>query len=148
MKCIREKVRASRQALKEFRSRRREMLVAAREVTVEPLFAELPTARFIQRLTPQERVKEAMKRGARTQKEIVKETNLNKDDVGNAIADLLLWTREIRTDVVDNERVYLINEKPESVDVTRKQSIASFSTVKGLMPVMKGEKKIGGWIAA
>ena len=37
-------------------------------------------------------------------------TKLGKDEIGDALANLLLWTREIRTQVVDNTRMYFLNE--------------------------------------
>lgn len=142
--CVRKKVYEGRQALKEFRARRREVKEASRES--EPLFVDQHVTTFRYRLTPQERVKEAISNGARTQKEIAKETKLNEDQVSDTIAKLLLETREIRTEVIDNKRAYFINEKPE---VSRKPSLpASFTALKGLGPVMKGEKKVKGWVAA
>jgi len=51
-------------------------------------------------------VREAIRCGARTQKEIAQTTKLPKDEVCDALANLLLWTREIRTDVINHTRMY------------------------------------------
>lgn len=138
--CIRKKVTDSRRALKEFKRRRREIL----EAQSEPLFAELPPV-LVRKLSPVERVVEAITNGAKTQTEIRSASRLSDDEVGDALADLFS-TRELRTEMAGDDRVYFLNKKSE---VIRKPSLpASFSTVKGLMPVMKGKRKIGGWIAA
>ncbi len=86
---------------------------------------------------------------------------MGKDEIGEALANLLLWTREIKTQIVDNARVYFINESSESVMFyeetpnipARKRDVpSSFSQIEGLMPGRKptGEEpeKIGGWVAA
>jgi hypothetical protein len=106
-------------------------------------------------------VREAIRKGARTQNEIAHETRLGKDEIGDAIANLLLWTREIKTQVVDNMRVYFINEasevlliQEEALNVPqRKRDVpSSFSALHGLMPGRNPEgeepEKIGGWVAA
>ncbi|MDQ2937635.1 MAG: hypothetical protein M3R67_09010 [Acidobacteriota bacterium] len=116
---------------------------------------------MLSKLTPVERVREAIKKGARTQKEIAHETRLGKDEIGDAIANLLLWTREIKTQVVDNMRVYFINEPSEGLLIQeqeltipqRKRDVpSSFSALQGLMPGRNPEgeepEKIGVWVAA
>ena len=70
-------------------------------------------------MSPVERVREAIKKGARTQREIAQETRLGKDEIGDALANLLLWTREIKTQVVDNTRHYFLNESAELADSRR-----------------------------
>src|SRR6267143_1283134 len=117
--CIRKKVTDSRRALKEYRSARK------RYVT-QPLSEQSGTSspdgdspstpnytRLLSKLSPVERVREAIRKGARTQKEIAQETRLSKDEIGDALANLLLWTREIKTQIIDNMRVYFINESSE-----------------------------------
>ncbi len=73
---------------------------------------------------------------------------------------MLLWTREIKTHIVDNNRHYFINEsadlpiREEAFDLPqRKRDLpSSFSSVQGLMPGKSPEgeerEKIGGWVAA
>ena len=112
-------------------------------------------------MSPIERVRESIKRNARTQQEIAQEPQLGKDEIGDALANLLLWTREIRTAVIDNTRMYFINESTQLPFSTaeggprvprRKPDVSSsFSAMQGLMPDKKtdGEpEKIGGWFAA
>lgn len=162
--CIRKKVTDSRRALKEYKSARKryvaEAVMQATELlTLETGSASAPYSRFASRLSPVERVKDAIRRGARTQKEIAQETKLGKDEIGDALANLLLWTREVRTEVVDNDRVYLLNDDadvmPSSPDPAlprRKRDVpSSFSVLQGLMPGRNPEgepEKIGGWVAA
>jgi len=97
--CIRKKVTDSRRALKEYRSARKRYSQPMLDSNGSPLNedAEASTMfpRAISKLSPIERVREAIKKGARTQKEIAQETRLGKDEIGDAIANLLLWTREI-----------------------------------------------------
>jgi hypothetical protein len=111
-------------------------------------------------MSPVERVKEAIRKGARTQKEIRKGAGLGDDEVGDALANLLLWTREIKTQIIDNTRHYFINEsadlpiREEAFDILpRKADVpSSFSAIPGLMPGKNPEgeepEKIGGWVAA
>ncbi|HSS20695.1 MAG TPA: hypothetical protein VLL54_11520 [Pyrinomonadaceae bacterium] len=162
--CIRKKVTDSRRALKEYRS-------ARKRYSSQPLAdnswgaqadgtSTASYSRLLSKLSPGERVKEAIKKGARTQKEIRKAAGLDDDDVGVELANLLLWTREIRTQIVDNTRHYFINEsaelaiREESRELPRrKQDVpGSFSAIQGLMPGRNPEgedsEKIGGWVAA
>jgi hypothetical protein len=162
--CIRKKVTDSRRALKEYKSARKKYvaeasLQAADLLTAEAGTVSTPYTRLTSRLSPAERVKDAIRRGARTQKEIAQETKLGKDEIGDALANLLLWTREVRTQVVNSTRVYLLNECAELMDATanpriprRKREVpSSFSVLQGLMPGRNpdGEpERIGGWVAA
>ena len=144
--CIRKKVTDSRRALKEFRSARKRYAsqpLSEHEAVLLSDGEALSTTsdpRTLRRMSPLERVKEAIRNGARTQKEIRTSANLNDDEVGDALANLLLWTREIRTELVDNNRVYFLNE--ESISYRdeiplpkRKPDVpSSFSALHGLMP--------------
>ncbi len=163
--CIRKKVTNSRRALREYRSARKRG--ASRPVSEE---TGLPVVegdsssqgnypRMISKLSPGERVREAIRKGARTQKQIAQETKLGKDEIGEALATLLLWTREIRTEMIDNTRIYYLNEsetalvREEQLSLPeRKRDVpSSFSALQGLMPGKNpaGEpEKIGGWVAA
>jgi hypothetical protein len=158
--CIRKKVTESRQVLREYKSARK------RYVSQQTLEAQgndsssQNLSRLLSKLSPIERVREAIKKNARTQKEIAQETKLGKDEIGDALANLLLWTHEIRTEVVDNTRMYFINDASEAVTMQveapplprRKPDVpSSFSAIQGLMPGRKPEgetEKIGGWVAA
>jgi hypothetical protein len=164
--CIRKKVTESRRALKEYKTARKRYI--SQQVDVAMIYAsdgeEARAAspygcKLTSKLSPVDRVRDAIRRGARTQKEIAQDTKMGKDEIGDALANLLLWTREIRTELVDNTRVYFINESPESAVTEenlqiprRKRDVpSSFSCLQGLMPGKNPEgepEKIGGWVAA
>jgi hypothetical protein len=159
--CIRKKVTESRRALKEYRSARKRYIsqpMTEGEMSPNGIPGNYP--RILSKLSPVERVREAIRKGARTQKEIAQETRLGKDEIGDAIANLLLWTREIKTEMVDNTRIYSLNESAEAV-MMREENLAvprrkrdvpsSFSALQGLMPGRNPEgvpEKLGGWVAA
>ena len=154
--CIRKKVTESRQVLREYKSARKRYVS---QQTLEDSSSQ-SLSRLLSKLSPIERVREAIKNGAKTHKEIRIGAKLGDDEVGDALANLLLWTHEIRTEVVDNTRMYFINEAVEAVTVQiespklprRKPDVpSSFSALQGLMPGRKPEgetEKIGGWVAA
>ena len=165
--CIRKKVTDSRRALKEYRSARKRYVSQPLSEHADTLLSDGESTcsanypRILSKMSPVERVREAIKKGSRTQKEIAQETRLGKDEIGDALANLLLWTREIKTQVIDNMRVYFINESAEAVLFRdempnippRKRDVpSSFSAIEGLMPGRKPEgeepEKIGGWVAA
>jgi len=161
--CIRTKVTQSRRALKEYKSARKRYIAQQVEL---PEFLDADShvngqhaGRSISKLSPVERVRDAIRRGALTQREIAQDTKLGKDEIGDALANLLLWTREIRTRVVDGNRAYFINESldPSLMEDSprfpaRKRDVpSSFSSLQGLMPGKNPEgesEKIGGWVAA
>ena len=164
--CIRKKVTDSRRALKEYRSaRKRYVSHPVSENSWSTQLGEDSSSaanytRLLSKLSPVERVREAIRKGARTQKEIAQETRLGKDEIGDAIANLLLWTREIKTQIVDNTRLYFINEsaempiREEAFNVPQRKGDvpSSFSAIQGLMPGRNPEgeepEKLGGWVAA
>ncbi len=161
--CIRNKVTQSRRALKEYKSARKKYITQQVEFS-DLLHCEHPSGnhyspKAISKLSPVERVRDAIRRGAKTQREIAQETKLGKDEIGDALANLLLWTREIRTEVQDNTRLYFLNEAGEAANQEdslqlppRKRDVpSSFSCLHGLMPGKNPEgepQKIGGWVAA
>ena len=157
--CIRKKVTESRQVLREYKSARKRY-VSQQTLEAQANDSSQNLSRLLSKLSPIERVREAIKKNARTQKQIAQETKLGKDEIGDALANLLLWTHEIRTEVVDNTRMYFINEGAEvetrQVEAPqlprRKPDVpSSFSALQGLMPGRKPEgetEKIGGWVAA
>src|SRR5882762_895168 len=120
--CIRKKVSESRRAFKAYKSIRHQYVAEKIDATAKEETGNLLSSRRqyvvrqVSKMTPAERVREAIKNGARTQKEIAQGTKLGKDEIGDALANLLLWTKEIKTEVVDNNRVYLINKpSPELI---------------------------------
>jgi hypothetical protein len=164
--CIREKVTNSRRALREYRSARKRYVsppLPEDSWSTQPAGDSSSAAnytRLFSKLSPVERVREAIRKGARTQKEIAQDTRLGKDEIGDALANLLLWTREIKTQIVDKDRHYFINEssdlpvREEQYNLPpRKRDVpSSFSAIQGLMPGKNpdGEEpeKLGGWVAA
>jgi hypothetical protein len=164
--CIRKKVTDSRRALKEYRSARKRYVSPSlsEQAGTSQLGADSSSPasynRLLSKLSPVERVKEAIRKGARTQKEIAHETRLGKDEIGDAIANLLLWTREIKTQINDNTRHYFMNEsadlpiREEAFNLPQRKADvpSSFSAIQGLMPGKNPEgeepEKISGWVAA
>jgi hypothetical protein len=157
-RCIRQKIALSRQALREYKSARSKLgasSVSPRpRLTIETKLGFSPRriARMLRKLSPADRVREAIRCGARTQKEIAQATKLPKDEVCDALANLLLWTREIRTDVINHTRMYFVNEAAQtlpasSVDALGKRKRRrpelnpSFSSVGVLMPGRKPSAK-------
>ena len=163
--CIRKKVTDSRRALREYRSARKKGVTqhisdeTGLPLTEGDAASSATYPRMSNKLSPGDRVREAIRKGARTQKQIAQETKLGKDEIGDALATLLLWTREVRTEMVDNTRFYYLNENDNSLVreeqmnlPERKRDVpGSFSALQGLMPGKNpaGEpEKIGGWVAA
>src|SRR5207244_9071894 len=128
-RCIRQKIALSRQALREYKSARSKhgaTTVSSRSrVTIEAKLGFSPRriARMLRKLSPADRVREAIRCGARTQKEIALTTKLPKDEVCDALANLLLWTREIRTDVINHTRRYFVNALAQ--DLSRRANEAA-----------------------
>ncbi len=161
--CIRNKVTQSRRALKEYKTARKKYISQQIEIAEylnnEPGYSSQQMPKPLSKLSPVERVRDSIRRGARTQKEIAQDTKLGKDEIGDALANLLLWTREIRTQIVENTRTYYLNDSAEAADgvdapslPARKRDVpSSFSCLQGLMPGKNPEgepAKIGGWVAA
>lgn len=159
--CIRQKVTKSRRALKEYKTARKKYI--SQQVEIAEVSADSPSgvqyqAKAMSKLSPVERVRDAIRRGSRTQREIAQETKLGKDEIGDALANLLLWTHEIRTQVVENTRMYFLNDSVETtlddeprLPARKRDVPSSFSCLHGLMPGRHPEgepEKIGGWVAA
>ena len=153
-RCIRQKIALSRQALREYKKARGKHSNSAgadgSRVTLDnkTSLSSRRIARMLRKLSPADRVREAIRCGAHTQKEIAQVTKLPKDEVCDALANLLLWTREIRTQIVRHQRMYFINEdmellaKAQAATQKRSRSLnSSFSTVGVLMPGRKPSAK-------
>jgi len=127
--------------------------------TTSAMGARNHSARSSGYLTPAERIKEVISKGPKTQKEILEETKLPKDDVGEALADLLLWKHEVGTKVVGETRLYFMrtsqNQMIESSEETALQSrfdaeaLSSFSSLPFLLPGKDGRQaqKGNSWVA-
>ena len=151
-RCIRQKIALSRQALREYKKARVKHGSSSTDhsrltINSKSVFSSRRIARMLRKLSPADRVREAIRCGAHTQKEIALVTKLPKDEVCDALANLLLWTREIRTQIVRHQRMYFVNEALEElaksqVAVKRKRSLnPSFSSVGELMPGRKPSAK-------
>jgi hypothetical protein len=154
-RCIRQKIAHSRQALREYKNARiKHGSTVAPEMSRVSIdaksgFSPRRIARMLRKLSPADRVREAIRCGARTQKEIAQVTRLPKDEVCDALANLLLWTREIRTQVISHTRMYFVNEtaeellrNAEAAQARRNRGLdPSFSSVGVLMPGRKPSAK-------
>jgi hypothetical protein len=153
-RCIRQKIALSRQALREYKKARVKHGSTATSdrsrltIDSKSSFSSRRIARMLRKLSPADRVREAIRCGAHTQKEIAQVTKLPKDEVCDALANLLLWTREIRTQIVRRQRMYFVNEaleelaKAQGAGAKRKRSLnPSFSSVGVLMPGRKPSAK-------
>ena len=154
-RCIRQKIAQSRQALREYKNARIKhgstVVPEASRVAIDAKsgFSPRRIARMLRKLSPADRVRESIRCGAETQTEIAQVTRLPKDEVCDALANLLLWTREIRTQVINNTRRYFVNEPSEEltkarevVEDGRKRGLnPSFSSVSVLMPGRKPSAK-------
>jgi hypothetical protein len=110
---IRKKVAQSRIGQKNWRQVQKAKRTKLLEQLQDPQFDEKVLVLPLSRLSPVERVKDAIHNGARTQREIVQQTKLGKDEVGDAIAHLLLWTHEIETKSDGDNRYYFIRKVAE-----------------------------------
>ena len=150
-RCIRQKIALSRQALREYKKARVKHGNSSNNersrltLNSKTVFSSRRIARMLRKLSPADRVREAIRCGAHTQKEIAQVTKLPKDEVCDALANLLLWTREIRTQIVRHQRMYFVNEALEELakaQAKRKRSLnPSFSSVGELMPGRKPSAK-------
>ena len=152
-RCIRQKIALSRQALREYKKARVKhggtgsAQRGAADIDGKTTFSSKRIARMLRKLSPADRVREAIRCGAHTQKEIAAVTKLPKDEVCDALANLLLWTREIRTQIVRHQRMYFVNEALEELAkaqaaAKRQRSLnPSFASVGVLMPGRKPSAK-------
>ena len=153
-RCIRQKISLSRQALREYKKARVKhgSMISSDDsrltLDTKTSLSSRRIARMLRKLSPADRVREAIRCGAHTQKEIAQVTKLPKDEVCDALANLLLWTHEIRTQIVRHQRMYFVNEeivllaRTQTGGAKRKRSMnPSFSSVGVLMPGRKPSAK-------
>jgi len=149
-RCIRQKISLSRQALREYKTARNKHTGSSTKSRIsldtKAGFSPRRIARMLRKLSPADRVREAIRCGARTQTEIAHVTRLPKDEVCDALANLLLWTREIRTQIVNHQRMYFVNEAMEELqkavaNKAKRGLTPSFSSVGVLMPGRKPSAK-------
>ena len=139
--CIRQKVTASRRALKEYKAARKQFFAARIEI------AECEGIAYTAnpfRLSPVDQVRNAIKTGAQTQAEIGYETKLSKDEIGDALANLLLWTHEIRTKIVDGTRLYFTVGDDEVIELPQRKPDVLGSYYSTLHKLGPGRKRAVG----
>ena len=132
--CIREKVTTQRRALKEYKAVRKKYQPQIEAAILIEAASKMELAGFTN-LPPALRVRLAIERGARTQREIHVKTKLGKDVIGDALAHLLLWTHEIETKSDGAERYYFIRQAEEQPK--RKDCVLSLNAFG---PVIKHER--------
>ena len=108
--CVRQKMSISRRALREYNTSRKRAGLTPRYVDDVKPMTPRRIAIMLRTLSPIDRVREAIRSGAHTQKEITCVTKLSMDEVCEALAQTLLWTREIRTQIINHKRMYFVNE--------------------------------------
>lgn len=139
--CIRKKVARNRRVLREYREARKKYVELQVEIS-ETVYDGHPVL-SLSKLSPVERVKEAIGSGARTQTEIAAQTKLGKDEIGDAIANLLLWTHEIKTRLDGETRLYFLNEVEEKPEVIYPQAEPYREVMrKANATVIQGERRI------
>lgn len=120
--CIREKVTASRKVLKEYKAANKRRLERVQSQPFQELEAVAPIVS--RQETPVDRVRRAIREGHQAQREIAQQTKLTIDQVGDALTTLLLWNKEIKSEMVNESRIYFFPEKSEPV-VNRKPDVPS-----------------------
>jgi len=97
--CIREKTAEARARLREYKLAQQQAPAPAEQHPRKPnVISHAAQLAHVRRFEPpDQKVFEAIRIGARTQKEIAHLANLPIDEVGEAIAELLLWRKAIRT---------------------------------------------------
>lgn len=112
--CVNKRVAASRQALREYTASRQKQGLAKLPKQIDMNFSPRRIARMLRKLSPKDRVLEAIRGGADTQAEIARVTRLPKDEVGDCIAQALLYEFTIRTEVIDGVRRYFTNDSGQA----------------------------------
>jgi hypothetical protein len=154
-RCNRERTNTSRQAARERQVKqqgvRNSFDAAARQRlgpdAIEPAVGPGALANVVSKtalcLTPVEQVREAIRTGPKTQKEILEQTKLSKDEIGDALADLLLWTHEVGTQTVGDTRLYFLkagrgidaeHDTPSIDSSSFESEVSSFSSLQFFMP--------------
>jgi hypothetical protein len=135
--CIREKVRASRRKLKEYKATRQRVLKQQYWGELTPVPAPVLKPGKL-RQSPVERIRELIRERPRTQRELRSKTKLHKDEIGEALATLLLWNHEIKSELVGDDRIYFfVEEKPIPVVPRKPMVLGSFSSLYELGPGRK-----------
>jgi hypothetical protein len=98
-----------------------------------------PYLRMFSELSHVERVKEAIKKGARTEEDVSQETRLGHNDIRDALFNLIFLTREIQTTISNNVRIYTIIEPVGSSWTSQIAPVKGLSLIKLLTRLEKRE---------
>jgi hypothetical protein len=136
MSCIREKVKESRRAFKEYKTIRKNREIARYLGEEEPVIVSAPKP---EKQSPVDRVRVAIKAGRQTQREIAQQTKLTVDQVGEAIATLMLWNHEIKSEIKGETRIYFFVEQSEPLPIPDRKPVvlAPFHELQAFMPGRK-----------
>jgi hypothetical protein len=139
--CIRNKVNAARLKLKDYKAAKKRR---KQDRYWNPQTNTPATVQYRKRdeRTPVEKVRDAIRSGYQTQREIRQQTKLAKDVIGEALTVLLLWNREIKSVLAGSSRRYFFVEQNDPITVQRKPAVlGSFSSLYELGP---GRKSAAG----
>jgi hypothetical protein len=106
--CVRQKVEGFRKGKKNWRQVQKDRQKKFLAQSQEPNLEKPQPVTVMPKPSPTERVRRALSRGPRTQHQIARETKLKKDEIGDALTFLLLWTREIASAGEYEDREYFI----------------------------------------
>jgi hypothetical protein len=127
MSCIREKVKIQRAGLKEMKAKQK-----AAQLLNGPIMRKRSV---LSKPTPADKVLNAIRQGARTQDEIRWKTRLDKDVIGDALAELMLDREEVVSESNEDRRYYFIRTTNEQLE--RKDCVLSLSCFG---PVIRDER--------
>ena len=140
--CINKKVGKSRVRVRDYHASRKKLLAAAEESGADTTFVRdaFDLRDFKRPLT--QRILSAIELGHHSYENIDRAVRVvgreSEYAFGDAIAELLIWRRQIRYEGADDARMYFLREAEPVVE--RRDSAASFSTLGGICaPVIRGK---------
>lgn len=110
-RCNRERTNQSRMAIRDRRARREGSRPPDTQGTAPAPAVPVSIFKSTFAGSDTERVTEALKSGAKTQDQLLATTRMAADDLGVALADLLLWDKRIGTEVISDNRVYYLRRQ-------------------------------------
>jgi hypothetical protein len=114
--CIVQKIAKQRQNLREYKAAHQgNAAPVTTKKQIDLNFSPRRKARLLRKLSPVDRVLEAIRCGAKTQSEIRFATRLPVDEVCDVLARLLLWSRDIRTEVINGGRMYFVADATQTI---------------------------------
>jgi hypothetical protein len=98
--CVNRKVLEGRLRMRERRDTRRALLSAGSPIQLLP--ARKPDVRAFTALSPSEKILRALKGNALTQRQILRETRLSREDLGLGLAGLMVERRTVKSRYVES----------------------------------------------